>query len=297
MAYFVSFGVLLLFVYYTYNQFTKNKKSKKIKTFPAEWRILLNQHVSFYNSLSKEEKGRFENKILEFLDACRITGIKTSVDPLDKILIASSAVIPIFQFPDWQYTNLNEILLYPSHFNHKFETTGEDRRILGMVGNGYMEGKMILSKEALRRGFQNETDKKNTAIHEFIHLIDKADGVIDGVPNIIFEKQYIIPWLDLINKKIEEIYNGNSDINPYGGTNQAEFFSVICEYFFERPKLLESKHPELYSQLEKIFKHDMTSRNLDQSKVAIGRNSPCPCDSGKKFKKCCGRVHYNQMIG
>ncbi|MBU1563710.1 SEC-C domain-containing protein, partial [Patescibacteria group bacterium] len=21
----------------------------------------------------------------------------------------------------------------------------------------------------------------------------------------------------------------------------------------------------------------------------IGRNSPCPCGSGKKFKKCCGK--------
>ncbi|MHC4917282.1 MAG: SEC-C metal-binding domain-containing protein [Planctomycetota bacterium] len=25
----------------------------------------------------------------------------------------------------------------------------------------------------------------------------------------------------------------------------------------------------------------------DQPKV--GRNSPCPCGSGKKYKKCCGR--------
>jgi uncharacterized protein len=23
----------------------------------------------------------------------------------------------------------------------------------------------------------------------------------------------------------------------------------------------------------------------------IGRNEPCPCGSGKKFKKCCGLLH------
>ena len=23
--------------------------------------------------------------------------------------------------------------------------------------------------------------------------------------------------------------------------------------------------------------------------AAVGRNSPCPCGSGRKFKKCCGR--------
>lgn len=29
------------------------------------------------------------------------------------------------------------------------------------------------------------------------------------------------------------------------------------------------------------------SRNL-YKKVKVGRNDPCPCGSGKKYKKCCG---------
>jgi hypothetical protein len=146
-------------------------------------------------------------------------------------------------------------------FNEKFETEGEERRVSGMVGNGPMEGVMILSQKALRLGFQNETDKKNTAIHEFVHLIDKVDGTVDGIPALLMEKQYAIPWLDFISKKIEEIHEGKSDINPYGGTNRAEFFSVVSEYFFERPKLLKRKHPELYKLLEGIFKQDMSKRN------------------------------------
>ena len=223
---------------------------------------------------------------------CRITGIETNVDDTDKVLVASSAVIPIFGFADWKYSNIHEVLLYPAAFNKEFETKGTDRRILGMVGTGYMEGVMILSKPALKHGFKNESDKKNTAIHEFVHLIDKTDGSIDGIPSLLLEKQYSIPWLDLINKKIEEIYEGSSGINPYGGTNRAEFFSVVSEYFFERPRLLERNHPELYRLLEKIFRQDMSSRSLAKNNVKIGRNSPCPCGSGKKFKKCCGRPHY-----
>ena len=27
---------------------------------------------------------------------------------------------------------------------------------------------------------------------------------------------------------------------------------------------------------------------LPEPKPAVGRNDPCPCGSGKKFKKCCG---------
>jgi len=283
----VSFCLIL----WNYRNNTRWKLPNKL--FPKDWRLILEQYVTFYSSLSAEEKNKFEYKIQEFLLNCRITGIKTTIDTTDKLLVASSAIIPIFGFDEWKYTNINEVLLYPSTFNEKFETEGPDRRILGMVGSGYMEGVMILSKKALKHGFRNESDKKNTAIHEFIHLIDKADGVIDGIPSLLLERQYSIPWLDLINKKIGEIHDGNSDINPYGGTNRAEFFSVASEYFFERPKLLSKKHPELYKLLERIFKQDMTLKILRKNKVQIGRNSPCPCNSGKKFKQCCGRVHYN----
>lgn len=261
--------------------------------FPAEWRIILAKEVAFYNALSKEEKELFEYKVQEFLINCRITGIETTVDISDRLLVASSAVIPIFNFPDWKYTNIFEVLLYPKEFNEKFETEGDDCTIAGMVGTGYMEGMMILSKSALRHGFQNESDKRNTAIHEFVHLIDKTDGAVDGIPELLLEKQYSIPWIDLINKKIEEIYENRSDINPYGGTNRAEFFSVASEYFFERPKLLAKNHPELYALLEEIFKQKMDAKNLKRQRISIGRNSPCPCGSGKKFKKCCGGVHYN----
>ena len=291
----ISIVIIVIISFFVFSWNRRNNPKWKVpeEPFPSDWKIILNRYVSFYNSLSGEEKNRFEYKVQEFLLNCRITGIDTSIDTTDKLLVASSAVIPIFQFDDWKYSNIHEVLLYPSMFNENFETDGSDRGILGMVGSGYMEGKMILSKPALRYGFKNESDKKNTAIHEFVHLIDKTDGSVDGIPSVLLEKQYAIPWIDLINKKIDEIYDGKSDINPYGGTDRAEFFSVVSEYFFERPKLLAKNHPDLYNLLEKIFKQDMASRRLKKNKGKIRRNSPCPCNSGKKFKKCCGGIHYN----
>lgn len=256
--------------------------------FPPHWRSILVHKIPFYSSLSKDEKTHFEQRVQDFLLRCKITGIDVEIDLTDRLLVASSAIIPIFAFRDWEYSNLSEVLIYPNSFNHNFETSGDGRNILGMVGTGYMNGKMILSKPALHHGFLNESDKKNTAIHEFVHLVDKLDGSIDGIPSVLLEKQYIIPWLQLINHKIEEISSENSDINPYGGTSTIEFYAVASEYFFERPKLLKAKHPKLYEMLELIFSQKMTSRELQQEKIEIGRNSPCPCGSGKKFKRCCG---------
>ena len=287
---FSSILILSLFFFTTKKKKQPQNKNTPISSlgFPKAWRPILAQNVTFYNALNTQQKELFEFKTQEFLLNCEIIGVDTTVEEIDKVLIAASAVIPIFNFPNWHYPNLSEIILYPNSFNHDFQRTGPNRTILGMVGNGYLEGKMILSRQALRLGFQNESDKKNTAIHEFIHLIDKLDGNIDGIPEVLLEKQYTIPWIDLMNKKMDEIYAETSDINPYGGTNRAEFFSVVSEYFFERPKLLAKKHPQLYDLLEQMFQQDMDDKNLHFKKVDISRNDPCYCNSGRKYKKCCG---------
>jgi Mlc titration factor MtfA (ptsG expression regulator) len=57
----------------------------------------------------------------------------------------------------------------------------------------------------------------------------------------------------MVEQKIEEIIDRESDIDPYGSTSRTEFFAVIAEYFFERPQLLQKKHPKLYAWLCDMF--------------------------------------------
>jgi uncharacterized protein YecA (UPF0149 family) len=33
------------------------------------------------------------------------------------------------------------------------------------------------------------------------------------------------------------------------------------------------------------------TRATDRVKSKIGRNDPCPCGSGKKYKRCCGAIN------
>ncbi len=105
----------------------------------------------------------------------------------------------------------------------------------------------------LRQGFINSDSKHNTGIHEFVHLVDKTDGAIDGIPEKLIGKQYVLPWLNLMQQSIQHIREERSDINPYGATNQAEFFAVVSEYFFEQPDQLLENHPELFALLTRIF--------------------------------------------
>jgi Mlc titration factor MtfA (ptsG expression regulator) len=267
----------------------KRKQKNRLHSFPDVWRIALLEHVDFYVALKSEDRKAFEERMLYFLNHVNISGVDTEIEELDRVLIGASAIIPIFGFPEWRYANVQEIMLYPGNFNKKYETEGEGRSIRGMVGTGsFMEGRMMLSQHALRLGFSNNSDKRNTAVHEFVHLVDKHDGAIDGLPDAILRHPNSIPWLSLIEKKTAEIRAGESDIDGYAATEQTEFFAVVSEYFFERPKLMAQRHPQLYAQLELFFKQDMDEMTLDRKREEIGRNDPCPCGSGKKYKKC----HY-----
>ena len=115
---------------------------------------------------------------------------------------------------------------------------------------------MVLAKPALHAGFDSESSKSNTGIHEFVHLLDLADGAADGAPEYLLDKDHVKPWLKLIHKNINEIKANQSDIDPYGVTNEAEFFAVVSEYFFKRPELMHEKHPKLFARLEEIFQQN-----------------------------------------
>ena len=258
---------------------------------PTSWKTILLDKVLFYQALNVPDRDRFEQDCHGFLQEVRVIGVKgVVIDITDRLLVASSAVIPLFGFPQWTYQGLQEVLLYPSAFDRNFQLNNPHEIITGMVGNGILEGKMILSKPALHHGFENTQDKHNVGIHEFVHLFDKLDGLIDGIPPNFQDKAYALPWIDFIKVKTHDIVNNQSDIRDYGATNQQEFFAVTAEYFFERPHLLKKKHPVLYDTLSKVFKQNVVEtlpKSGLKSKKQPKRNQSCIYGSGLKYKKCC----------
>lgn len=219
---------------------------------------LLDSHIDYYHNLFPAEKKRFESQTAGFLDYVRIEGVGTEISDLDRVMIASAAIIPIFGLGDWEYGNLTSVILYPDTFDHEYQFEGSDRSIQGMIGSGYMNGQMILSRPSLEKGFSSMSGKENTAIHEFVHLVDKSDGATDGIPEHLMSHEYALPWLKLMHQEMHRIKEGHSDISPYALTNEAEFLAVASEYFFEKPGQFKSKHPELYQQLSSIFRQKPT---------------------------------------
>ena len=155
---------------------------------------------------------------------------------------------------------------------------------------------MHLSKASLEQGFRDATDRQSVGIHEFAHLLDEADGVIDGLPRAALPPALLQPWTALMHREMAAIREGKSEINPYAATNEAEFFAVVTEYFFEKPGKLQEHHPELYDLLTQAFHQNPKQHFLGlpskprqwlktlRGRRSFGRNSPCPCGSGRKCK-------------
>jgi Mlc titration factor MtfA (ptsG expression regulator) len=47
-----------------------------------------------------------------------------------------------------------------------------------------------------------------------------------------------------------------SQIDSYGATNPSEFFAVVTETFFEKPRSLRAKYPDLYELFRQYYRLD-----------------------------------------
>jgi Mlc titration factor MtfA (ptsG expression regulator) len=70
-----------------------------------------------------------------------------------------------------------------------------------------------------------------------------------------------IAWARILSREFEKLREDkrrghHSLLNQYGATNAAEFFAVATEYFFEKPRQMQDKQPELYEELKMFYQQD-----------------------------------------
>ncbi|GFP78219.1 SEC-C metal-binding domain-containing protein [Clostridium fungisolvens] len=104
--------------------------------------------------------------------------------------------------------------------------------------------------------------------------------------------EFVMGFVDGINESLK---------NPYDLENIAADQELVFDIDFEQLyfNMLDAKADYLYDlpQWDGIFsveKRKEIAVQYRESKIArnenkIGRNDPCPCGSGKKYKKCCGK--------
>jgi preprotein translocase subunit SecA len=70
---------------------------------------------------------------------------------------------------------------------------------------------------------------------------------------------------------------------------QEQTLSILFRIQVEKPdKIKELQKPKEQNLLFSSGKEQQKKKPVQRQETKIGRNAPCPCGSGKKFKKCCG---------
>ncbi len=266
--FFLALGITFLFIQW-WLHYRKQKELAQIDRMPfkeAYRKILFN--IPHYRNLSSHDKAKIEQSIKRFMHTKHFIGVKMEVTDEMKVVIAFYAcLLHLHIDTESCYDNLKTIILYPSPVvldsvrNNGGIYTKEDFIIDGQSANDTV---VLVWHDARYEAYHLRHD--NVIIHEFAHEIDFMDGEVDGVPPL--ERSKYHEWTRVLFKdfkKLHEVALKDREwgkyklLGSYAATNEAEFFAVVTERFFESPKSLKRHFPELYEELKDFYKIDPLS--------------------------------------
>ncbi len=262
-VFFVIFTAMSIFlIWQNFLYFKKLWLLKKINSspFPKKYEDYLIK-IAHYKVLDDNLKEKIKKKMLFFIYTKEFIGIKTEVTDEMKTVISFYACLMVVNIPKECFDNLLTILIYPYEVIAKHITEN---------GGIYKEGDLILEGQSITDTVViawNDAKKEayhlgphNVIIHELAHVLDFEDGQADGIPPLPIAKH--AKWTHILYKRFKELqkiaykdrdWGDYKIIGKYAATNEAEFFAVISELFFQKPKSLKAHFPDLYNELKDFY--------------------------------------------
>lgn len=264
---------------------TWRRRGLRDKPVPPHWEAILQARVPFYRHLEGELRARFVDDLKIFVWEKVFVGAKgLLVTDEMRVVIAAAAVRLTLHLDLSLYDRLTEIVVYPHDYTHD----GKGH----ILGEAHTWGTVVLSWPSVLQGLANARDGHDTATHEFAHVLDIESGGFDGTPRLRASEDYRA-WARVFTHHFENLreHRGaeRKALRAYGATNEAEFFAVATEAFFEKPRQLARQTPQLYDQLQRLYGFDPAADERDgvPSGRDLGARDSCPCGSARPYRKCC----------
>lgn len=249
---------------------------------PSAWHQIIARQVPLIARLPPDDQDRLYHLMQLFLKEVPMEGCGalTLSDEM-RLTIAAQACLLLLKMPYPRYNRVRRVLVYPAAFvpySVRLPRSGEIATPeLPAAGQAWQSGVVILGWDEVRRGALDGNDGYNVVFHEFAHMLDAEDGVVDGVP-IVDSGAAAHNWHVVLSEHFAEhvrrVEEGEATVlDPYGASNKAEFFAVATEAFFERPHELCEHLPRLYRLLADFYKLDPMSLINPSGPV---RSSPPP---------------------
>jgi Mlc titration factor MtfA (ptsG expression regulator) len=244
--------------------FGRSPRPSSYADVPASWYSVLPAGVPLASRLTATQRERLLQKVQHLIQGCRwegCGGLRLTEDM--QVIIAAHACLLVLEHPGEPYPSVRNILVYPGTFQpRRFSWTpsADTEQEDPALGESWKHGVVILAWDSAREGASDPADGRNVMLHEFAHQLDSASGQFDGIPRIP-DATALSSWTGMLETDFERLLREVEASTPgvldhYGATNQAEFFAVATEVFFERPADLRLERPALYEALRVYYRQD-----------------------------------------
>jgi Mlc titration factor MtfA (ptsG expression regulator) len=259
----LGIGLAILCAYSLYTYY-KEKKLQKILAQPVKKEyISILETIPLYKRLNEEDKQKTYKSILVFINTKEFMGISIDVTDEMKIVIAFHACLLLLHAELSNcYENLATVLIYPHTMVAKQVSANGGiytKSEFLLEGQSASDTIVISWHDAKKDAYH--MNESNVLLHEFAHEIDFLDGSADGTPPLPYSKYH--EWAKVLSHEFNKLSNialKNRNwgkyklIGSYAATNEAEFFAVITERYFEKPEALKKHFPELFKELNSFYK-------------------------------------------
>ncbi|MBS1199661.1 MAG: hypothetical protein H6R27_339 [Proteobacteria bacterium] len=227
-------------------------------------RMYLRRRVPLYAAMPAELQRRLEGLVNVFLAEKEFVGCRglTVTRPM-QLSIAAQACLLVLGRDEHVYDSLRSLLVYPSQFlvreawHDEDGIVTEEERFLS--GQAWDVSRIVLSWEDIT-GRSGGDEAYNVVIHEFAHYLDHEGGGMDGTP-ALGRRDERARWAAVFQAEFDALRDAvdrdeETLLDPYAAEDEAEFFAVASEAFFEAPVRLRERHPALYGQLQGYYRLD-----------------------------------------
>ena len=238
-------------------------KRLKAAAFPESYENILS-NIPQYTFLSTQAKEKIRLLILLFIDQKEFVAARMPLNDEIKVITAFYACLMRLGFELGEKDHVRTIIVYPEHFIiHEIHSSGgiahhETSILEGQSANGTV----VLSWQDIKHDIAQK-DKENVILHEFAHELDFEDGEADGTP-ILEGSRYKI-WSRVFSQAFDTLKERSNRglssegyilLGEYALKNEAEFFAVCSERFFQTPQALKTNFPDIYQELKLFYRLD-----------------------------------------
>ncbi|MEA2048638.1 MAG: M90 family metallopeptidase [Campylobacterota bacterium] len=261
------FTLIALFLFWQgVDYFRRMWRYKRVKAMPfPQYYITILQNIHQYQSLIPTHKEKLHFLMLLFIDQKEIIGAKRMIITDEvKVIIAFYACLMRLGFELGEKDHLSTVIVYPEHFivDDSHMSEGIHHTKTSLLEGQSANGTVVISWQDIKDNIATQ-DKENVIIHEFAHELDFEDGIADGTP--LLEYSNYKRWSEVFStafKNVHEDAQMHKDterlrlLGDYALSNEAEFFAVCSERFFETPKALKKYFPHVYEELVDFYRID-----------------------------------------